>query len=281
MSWRIQPLSNPLQLSDEVKRIAKDLALAEALKQTTEFQDVNPNYIEHLGQKWRSHCLGMQRKMWGRYGEQLDDVLVLAWRVNRFAHHYEAALIRNTLEPGKDLSELERELTTAKGCEKHYESGVLVARHYTTIIGNQEILGGTSLTKFPNTGEVLEALSLDCIMHAALCLPGNIERALDLLADSVSANNLALQGELHLNNFITRKAERVSNGKVGAQKRHAKMAVLKDWAIQKYKAGTWKSANQAAFDLMPDVLAHSQKIGANLTKSNAQRTIAEWIRKSI
>jgi hypothetical protein len=58
------------------------------------------------------------------------------------------------------------------------------------------------------------------------------------------------------------------------------MVELKDWALQKYKEGSWRSANQAACELMPDVLAQSQKIGANLMKSNAQRTIAEWIRKS-
>lgn len=281
MSWRIQPIQHSPQVSDEVKAFAKNLALAEALKQTIDLQDVDSDYIERLGQKWRNHCIGMQRKLWGRHGKQLDDLLVLAWRVNRFAHHYEAALIRRTIElSGKEPTELDKDLATAKGCERYYECGILVARHYTTIIGNPAILQGTSLTTFPDTGEVLQALALDCVMHAALCRPDNIEMALDLLADSVSANDLALQGELHLSNFFGRKAERAINGKAGAQKRHAKMAELKDWTIKKYKTGTWKSANQAASELMSDVLAHSQKIEANLTKSNAQRTIAEWIRKS-
>lgn len=281
MPWRIQPVWSPPQFSDEVKAFAREHALTEALKQTTELQDVAPDYIERLGQKWRNHCWGAQQRMLSRYGKLLDDLLILAWRVNRFAHHYEATLISRTLElSGREPSELERELITAKGCEKHNACGVLVAQHYTTIIANPEMLQGTRLTKFPGTGEILEALSLDCIMHAALCLPDNVEIALDLLADSVSANNLALQGELHLSNFFNRKAERASNGKAGARKRHAKMAELKDWTLQKYKAGSWRSANQAAFELMPDVLTHSQKIGANLTKSNAQRTIAEWIRKS-
>lgn len=281
MSWRIQLIQNPPQFSDEVKAFAKDLALAEALKQTADLQDVDSYYIKRLGQKWQNHCIGMQRKMWECHGEQLDDLLVLTWRVNRFAHHYEAALIRRALElSGKEPTDLNKELTTAKGCEKYYNCGVLVAQHYITISGNQEILRGTSLTRFPDTGEVLQALALDCVMHAALCLPDNIEIALDLLADSVSANDLALQGELHLSNFFNRKAERAINGKAGAQKRHAKMVELRGWTIQKYKARTWKSANQAASELMSEVLAHSQEIGANLTKSNAQRTIAEWIRKS-
>lgn len=95
-----------------------------------------------------------------------------------------------------------------------------------------------------------------------------------------SANDLALQGALQLNNFFDRKVERAINGKAGALKRHEKTKELKAWTLQKYKAGTWKSANQAASDLVSEVLVQSQKIGANLAKSNAQRTIAEWIRKS-
>lgn len=213
--------------------------------------------------------------------EYFDGLLILACRVNRFAHYYQAALIQKTLElSGEKPSELDNELTTAKGCEKHYECGVLVAQHYAVVIGNQAILQGTNISKFPSTSEILEALSLDCIMHAALCLPNNLEKGLDLLADSISANNLALQGAIHLDNFFNRKAERAKNGKAGARKRHEKMNELKTWTIHKYKAGTWRSANQAAFDLASEVLEQSQKIGANLTQSNAQRTIAEWIRKS-
>ncbi|HEX8980046.1 MAG TPA: hypothetical protein VF811_10100 [Parasulfuritortus sp.] len=282
MSWNIQPINNPPQYSDEVKAFAKEIALAEALKQATELQDVDSDAVNRLGKKWRNHSIGVLRRISGRHGEQLDDVLVLAWRVNRFAHHYEAALIRKTLElSGMVPSDLERELSTAKGCEKYNECGILIARHYTAIKGSQEMLRGTQLKKLPGTSEILEALSFDCIMHAALCLPDNIEGALDLLADSVSANDLALQGEIHLSNYWHRKAERAINGKAGAKKRHAKEGALKEWTLQKYQAGKWRSANHAASELMPEVLEHSEKIGANLTKSNAQRTIADWIRKWI
>lgn len=283
MRWKIHPIVSPPQFSDEVKAYAKDFALTEALKQPAELQDVAPDYIQRLGQKWRNHCLGIQRRILRRYSEQqFDGLLVLAWRVNRFAHHYEAALIRKTLElSGKEPSELEMELSTAKGCEKYHECGVLVAQHYTAVIGSQEMLQGTGFTRFPDTGDVLEVLSLDCIMHAALCLPDDVEKALDLLADAVSANDLALQGELQLNNYFNRKAERAINGKAGAQKRHARTAELKAWALQKYREGTYKSANQAASELVSAVLAQSEKMGAGLSKSNAQRTIAEWIRKSV
>jgi len=70
-------------------------------------------------------------------------------------------------------------------------------------------------------------------------------------------------------------------GKAGARKRHAPMAELREWAIKKYKVGKWPSANQAAHDLQDCVIEHGRTIGAALSKANAQRTIAEWLRKSV
>lgn len=69
-------------------------------------------------------------------------------------------------------------------------------------------------------------------------------------------------------------------GAKGAAKRHAPYAKLRAWTVEKYRAGKWPSANKAAHDLKDSVIAHGRTIGANLTEENAQRTIAEWIRKS-
>ncbi len=70
-------------------------------------------------------------------------------------------------------------------------------------------------------------------------------------------------------------------GRRGAQKRHAPMATLREWAVEKYKAGEWKSANQAAHALKESVIEHGRGIGAHLSEENAQRTIAEWFRMSV
>ena len=45
MSWKIFPLRNQRQFSDEVNEYSKELALAQALKQPAELQDADPNYI--------------------------------------------------------------------------------------------------------------------------------------------------------------------------------------------------------------------------------------------
>lgn len=70
-------------------------------------------------------------------------------------------------------------------------------------------------------------------------------------------------------------------GRMGAKKRHAPMAALRLWAIDKYRAGQWVSANQAAHSLKNSIVEHGRTIGAILSEENAQRTIAEWIRKSV
>jgi hypothetical protein len=70
-------------------------------------------------------------------------------------------------------------------------------------------------------------------------------------------------------------------GKVGARKRHAPMVKLRTWAIEKYRAGKWASANQAAHALKGEALQHGRIIGARLSEENAQRTLAEWFRKSV
>lgn len=70
-------------------------------------------------------------------------------------------------------------------------------------------------------------------------------------------------------------------GKEGAKKRHASMNLLRTWAVQKYRERDWKSANQAAHALKDEVIQHGRTINAHLSEENAQRTLAEWFRKSV
>lgn len=70
-------------------------------------------------------------------------------------------------------------------------------------------------------------------------------------------------------------------GKNGASKRHQPMDELKRYAVGLYKQKKWNSANEAAFELQQQIINHGKTINANLKPSNAQRTIAEWFRKSV
>lgn len=70
-------------------------------------------------------------------------------------------------------------------------------------------------------------------------------------------------------------------GAAGAKKRHAPQAELRKWAVALYRQGKWPSANAGAFDLAEKIIEHGRQIGAHLSQANAQRTIAEWFRKSV
>lgn len=78
-----------------------------------------------------------------------------------------------------------------------------------------------------------------------------------------------------------RHAEIVQNGKKGIEKRYAPMRQLQSWAVEKYQAGKWPSANAAAVALEEQIVQHGRTINATLSKTNARRTIAEWFRKSV
>lgn len=68
-------------------------------------------------------------------------------------------------------------------------------------------------------------------------------------------------------------------GAKGADVRNAPYKKLKEWVIEQYQAGRWSSANEAGHDLAGPAVEHGRKINAALKKSNAQRTIAGWIRE--
>lgn len=68
-------------------------------------------------------------------------------------------------------------------------------------------------------------------------------------------------------------------GKDGAAKRHAPMKALKAYALGLYTPENWGSANEAAHVFKDQIMAHGRTISAHLKPSNAQRTIAEWLRE--
>jgi hypothetical protein len=68
-------------------------------------------------------------------------------------------------------------------------------------------------------------------------------------------------------------------GTKGAAVRHGPMNKLKEWAVSRYSSREWKSANDAAYNLSAEIVEYGRTIGATLSPSNAQRTIAEWFRK--
>ena len=120
---------------------------------------------------------------------------------------------------------------------------------------------------------------------------GRLENALDFIHEAYTAlqsvtinevwNDAFMDGQKDLTESGS-KVDFAELGRTGAMKRHAKLTQLRQWTVDRYRAGSaWSSANQAAHALLPAVLDQARIIGASITAQNAQRTIAEWLRKSV
>lgn len=106
----------------------------------------------------------------------------------------------------------------------------------------------------------------ECLLNAyqALCYANRLTQKIELTADEKES---------------IAKFDFSALGAAGAFKRHSPIRALRDYAISLYDPREWKSANQAAHELMDKIMTHGRSINARLAPSNAQRTIAEWFRK--
>lgn len=102
-------------------------------------------------------------------------------------------------------------------------------------------------------------------------------------AEDASRDPMLVCDCFHTLGFITAKLNRPRElsklGKSGARIRYEPMRKLEAWALAEYRNGNWKAASKAAHAMKDAVIAHGRTIGAVLSESNAQRTIAEWINK--
>lgn len=74
------------------------------------------------------------------------------------------------------------------------------------------------------------------------------------------------------------KAYLSRNGQKGAAKRNEKYNHIKEYASNLYEGGRYPSAHAAAYELADIVLEFAESVGARMSKPNAQRTIAEWLK---
>lgn len=267
--WRIIPDGYP-QFSDETKVRAKEVALAEAIKQTIDMQDIPTGNIRSLGEKWGTNFLTGHKRLSSRYGNHIDDLLALAVRANRFSHYYQAELTKS-ITPDEF-----KKLVTAKRCKEHYPCGTLVAMHCHEIARNKDILEGTSFAVFPEISDILEALFLDSTMQAAMCLPEKIDEALGLLADAASSLHMANQCLLQMNNYLQAKEARSEKAKNAAEVRAEKFKSLEAETIRLYESGKWASVPLAAAEITPKIVAMSRNRNGDLLPSTTKPL--EWIR---
>ena len=108
----------------------------------------------------------------------------------------------------------------------------------------------------------------ECLLNAyqALCYANRLTQKIELTPDEQES---------------IAKFDFSALGAAGAAKRHSPMRALREYALSLYEPCEWKSANQAAHELMNKIMDHGRSLNASLIPSNAQRTIAEWFRKKV
>ena len=209
-----------------------------------------------------------------RFGRHTDDLILLSDRLDKFTATYDASLRQRAAE--LTLSPPNTEGTSA---ERVPIFGELLAQHYT-VACRKELLIGTSFAEFPGTGDVLQALSVNRIMQAALVVGDGLEKVLDLISDAMAAKFLFTQGQMHLENFFTLKDDRKQIAKKvaasGGAGRAAKLEVLKNKTIELYKKGSWDSAPLAAEEIRPKIVQLSKENGTVLAATTNKPL--EWIR---
>lgn len=274
MKWKTIPVSGGYEYSDEIKQFASEAALKAVLDTRTEFCDVEGKSIAALGGKWEvyfSHAYGSLKL---RFGRHTDDLILLSDRLDKFTETYDASLKKRAAELSKSPANSE-----GTSFERAPICGELFAQHYISAC-RKELLKGTSFAEFPGTGDILQALSVNRIMQAALALDDGLEKVLDLISDAMAAKFLFTQGQMHLEYFFTLKDDRKQVAKKvaasGGAARAAKLKVLENKTIELYKAGTWKSAPVAAAAIRPEIVKLSRENGTVLAETSNKPL--EWIR---
>jgi hypothetical protein len=272
MRWRTVPVAQYREHSEETKKIAHAAALKAMLEMKTEFVDVAGDGLSGLGKKWEIHFRHAYGALRDRFRDQIDDLILLAARSDKYTSVYEASL--------QHASAGQSVFDERVGDTQEVTCGGLLARHYINAC-TKELLAGTSFRNFPGTGDILEALSVDRIMQASLFIDTDPKRVLDLLADAMSAKFIATQGNMRLESFFALKNDRRANAKKvaasGGAAKAAKFDVLRKETIRLYKAGTWNDGVPAAAEeIKPQIVEFSKKHGPQL-KPGTNKPL-QWIR---
>jgi hypothetical protein len=208
MRWRIVPIDGNREYNQEIVAYAQDAALKAALEVRSELVDCDIEYIKKLGPKWEARFLSAYNALHRKFSNKVDDLILLSDRVDIYTTQYEASLRFKWVElSGSDVEQSSDELTTFNVCENKFACGVLLAQHYNSAC-RAELLHDMPVNSFPYIGDVLEAVSVNRLMQAALCITDSPQKALNLLADSVSALHLSTQGEMLRESFFARKNDR-------------------------------------------------------------------------
>lgn len=136
------------------------------------------------------------------------------------------------------------------------------------------------------TGSVaVGAFALLMIDHAAYAMHvGHPVAAVELLSIGAQAFAYASMDDAHSmaarQAYKARKDAAKSGASEAAKARHRRLDPVRREIIDLYRSGAFKSANQAAHELVEHAMELARQCGAPLAPSNAQQTVYRWLLKA-
>jgi len=273
-------VSKIIEALEEVKKKAKTHALDVALSsRMTVIPDLSRDVPQVFGDRWAAGIDRTKSRLSVEYGDKLVALIRYSQRYYVYACEEESTFMRLMFElEGGVTNDLQKQLITPDGYADSEGWAYTLYNTLAELNKPPELLSNLGFVDFPNWRHCLDAMAVCWFFDAALRYKESQVEAFDLLfevSDAMVLSNGQYMWEASEELQITAFREA---GRLGSKKRHAPMAALRKWTIEKYQAGTWKSANQAAFIMKNEVIAYGRTIGAHLSEENAQRTIGEWIR---
>ena len=270
----------------EITNGAKDIALHAALKIGPDYEKFDYSTIpKTFSDKWFRGMLMIRERLCEKYGENADALVFFSKRFYIFAIEYGYAFARefSADEIAKDFPEeliLDSKILTPGDYAEREVGGAVLQGALGQRTIPQAVLRGTPFTDMSSNDDVLKSISLHWFFVASNSYQTEPATALDVLFESSEALAIADGFSMWAGARENSHEEARRAGESGAQKRHAPMRQLEQWAVSKYREQVWDSASHASHELKDAVLAESRRIGANLKPSNSQRTIYDWILKA-
>lgn len=75
--------------------------------------------------------------------------------------------------------------------------------------------------------------------------------------------------------------ESSSRASIASNKAKAKFQPLREYAIDLYKAGTWKSTSQARYSIWPKVQSKAKELEMALSETEGPETVYRWLREFV
>lgn len=237
-------------LHEKANARACAVALPMALAYQADTNCVRGEIPKVFGERWSVFFQRIRGRLAEKYGDKLDDLCLVASRFYVYACYHGSTYMVETFEASGGVRNSTQACMVIPDCYADYEgwANTLYAE-VSSISKPMDLLRGTQFEKFPNDGDILEAMAVIWFFEAA-STPPNGGKSMDVLFEAMDAAYLA-HGE-----WMWNEAEALYEGTINPAAELAKKRHLESYALADYARQYWRenidpalSAQRAATEL--------------------------------